>query len=276
MIQLTHHNKEKKNLDDLLKELFPDVSSSKLKKIYQQHRILRNGFLASKDCLLKVGDKIEILKKPTFLKDLLIYYEDNDCIVLEKPAGLLSVDSDRRPGESIHSTLKRRYGAIFPVHRLDKETTGVMVFTKNRASKEHLGKQFENKAVERAYVAIVESHIESDQGTWNFPLEEGKDLKVRVSKAGRPAITNYTVLKRLKSGYTYVECSLKTGRKNQIRAHASHVGHSLLGDCRYGKAKKGSRLFLHAKSLVFTHPRREKKISFISPIPKDFKKKVFG
>ena len=275
MIQLETITEEKEGLTSLLAKLYPDVSKNKLKNFYSAKRVMRGRFLTVKDTPLKVGEKISILKKPQFLGDLLIYYVDKDIIVLEKPAYLLSVDADNAPGLSVHASLKRRYGAVFPVHRLDRETTGVMIFALSREAKEGLKKQFEEKQVEREYVAITEGLLTEKEGTWKSHLLEGGDKKMRVSKQGVLAITHFEVKKKLKKGTTFIRCKLETGKKNQIRVHAAHAGHSLLGDSRYGNAKKGKTLFLHAHTLSFTHPVREKKMHFISPIPKEFHSQIF-
>ncbi|MCH9812163.1 RluA family pseudouridine synthase [bacterium] len=275
MIQLETITEEKEGLTTLLAKLYPDVSKNKLKNFYTSKRVMRGGFLTIKDTPLKIGEKITILKKPQFLGDLLIYYVDKDIIVLEKPAYLLSVDADNSPGNSVHASLKRRYGSVFPVQRLDRETTGVMVFALSREAKEGLKKQFEEKLVEREYVAIAEGLLKEDKGTWKSFLQEGGDKKMRVAGHGVLAITHFETKKRLKKGATFIRCKLETGKKNQIRVHAAHAGHPLLGDSRYGHGKKGKTLFLHANKLAFFHPIREKKMHFTSPIPKEFHTQVF-
>lgn len=275
MIQLDIITEEKGSLTDLLMRLYPDLSKNKLSNFYKQNRVMRGGFIAPKDSDLKIGEKISILKKPQFLGDLLIYYVDKDIIVLEKPAFLLSVDSDKAPGISVHSSLKRRYGAVFPVQRLDRETTGVMVFALSREAKESLRKQFEEKKVGREYVALALGTIKEKQGTWRSFLKEGGDMKMRVAKEGVLAITHFKVEKTIKGLYSFLKCRLETGKKNQIRIHASHAGHPLVGDSRYGDAPKNGRLFLHAHKLTFTHPTRDKTMSFISPIPREFQKKIY-
>lgn len=275
MIQLEVTTEKKENLMDLLARLYPDLSKNKLKSLLSTHRIMRGGFLTLKDTPLKVGEKISILKKPQFLKDMVIYYVDKDIIVLEKPAYQLSVDADNDPGNSVHSTLKRRYGAVYPVHRLDRETTGVMVFALTRDAKESLKKQFEEKSIEREYVAITEGTFEKEEGTWKSYLTEGGDMKMRVSKEGILAITHYFVEKKLKGNKTFIRCRLETGKKNQIRVHAAFAKHPLIGDSRYGSSKKGAPLMLHAKKLSFTHPKRGKMMHFISPIPKEFHSHIF-
>lgn len=261
---------EKIRLYEVLKKFYPDFSKSKLKKILNQRRVMRNTFLETEDVELEKNEKISLLKKPNFVMDLLIYYEDADLIVLEKPPFILSVDADHNPGSSVHATLKKRYGAVFPVHRLDRETTGVMAFALSREAKESFRKQFESKTVERQYVAILHGIPKEKSGVWRSHIKESFDMKMVVDDEGVEAITHFSVKKGIKGRYSYVKCQLETGRKNQIRIHASAAGHPLLGDSRYGSDKKGSTLFLHAHTLKFTHPRSGKTMSFISPIPKEF------
>lgn len=274
MIQLDLKTTEKGSISELLEKLYPEVSKNKLKLFFTGHRIMRNSFLAPKDSNLKIGESISILKKPKFLGKIKVYYVDNEIVVLEKPAYLLSVDSDNNPGNSVHSSLKRQLGAVFPVQRLDKETTGVMVFALSRKSKEHLSLQFEQKSVEREYIAIAQGSIETKEGIWKSYLQEGGDKKMKVANSGKLAITHYSVLRTLKDRYTLLRCTLETGRKNQIRIHAAHAGHPLLGDSRYGDCKKNGTLYLHAHKLAFIHPVTGKKMSFISPTPNEFHKKI--
>lgn len=274
MIQLQITTTEDTTLFELLEKAFPGTSKTKIKKFFQQNRIMRNQFLTTKDTNLKKAEEVIILKKPNFANDLLVYYEDKDIIVVEKPAYLLSVDADNNPGHSVHASLKRKYGQVFPVQRLDKETTGVMVFALTRAAKDFFWKQFEEKKVKRTYLSIAYGSIKEQKGVWRSFLLEGKDKKMTVNKKGKEAITHFLVKKRIKNAYTYLRCRLETGRKNQIRIHASSVGHPLVGDSRYGSDKKGKPLYLHAHELSFTHPRTKKNMSFISPIPNHFRKIV--
>jgi len=261
------------SLLDLLEKHFSGMSKNKLKKVFSQNRILRNGYLFDKDAQISKDEEITILKKPSFFSDITIYHEEKDLIVVEKPPFMLSVDKDNAPGNSLHSILKKKYGAVFPVHRLDKETTGVMVFALNRETKEFLGKQFEDRSVKREYLAVTDGIIKEDSKVLSFKLFEGADMKMRVDGRGKDAKTTVNVLKRLKNT-SLVKCILSTGRKNQIRAHLSHIGHGIVGDSRYGTYKKKSPLFLHAQTLSFTTPSG-KRLEFISPIPKHFRKKLF-
>jgi 23S rRNA pseudouridine1911/1915/1917 synthase len=275
MIQLTTTTEEEILLSDLLQKLYPDLSQGKIKKLYQQSRVMRNNFVAEKDCQLKKNELISILKKPNFIKDMIIYYEDEDIVVLEKPAFTLSVDSEKNPGVSIHSTLKRYYGSVFPVQRLDRETTGVMVFALTREAKDSFRGQFMDKSVEREYIAVVHGAIKEKNGIWKCFLKECGDMKMRVSNAGIEAITHYKVNKTVGSLYSFISCKLETGKKNQIRVQSAHAGHPIIGDSRYGTDQKNKTLFLHAHKLAFTHPRTGKRLSFISPIPNEFRKKIF-
>ena len=270
MIEIHTITDQSTRLNEVLKKLYPDFSNSKLKKLLNQNRVMRNTFLETQDIDLEKGEKISVLKKPNFVMDLLVYYEDKDIIVLEKPPFVLSVDSDKTPGSSLHSTLKKRYGVVFPVQRLDRETTGVMVFAFTREAKESFRSQFEGKTVTREYAAILHGIPKEKSGVWNFPIKESFDLKMLVDDSGVEAITHFSIKKGIRGRYSFVKCRLETGKKNQIRIHASHVGHPVLGDSRYGTDKKGSPLFLHAHRLGFNHPKTGKLMEFISPIPKGF------
>jgi 23S rRNA pseudouridine1911/1915/1917 synthase len=272
MIQLELISSEDTTLTEALLKAYPDLSSTKLKKFYAQNRVMKNNFLAEKDSPLLKGDKLSILKKPSFAGNLTVYYEDKDVLVVEKPAFLLSVDSDKNPGTSVHSSLKRTYGLTFPVQRLDRETTGVMVFARTREAKESFWHQFEERLVERSYLAITYGVFKEKMGTWRSFLLEGEDLRMKMDSRGQEAITHFEVKKIIRGSFSLISCKLETGKKNQIRVQAAHEGHPLIGDSRYGDDKKGSPLLLHAQKLSFTHPVTGKKLSFISPIPKHFRK----
>ena len=272
MIQLEITSSEDTTLTEALQKLYPELSNTKLKKFYQQSRVMRNYFLAENDIPVQKGDKISILKKPSFAGTLLVYYEDKDVLVVEKPAFLLSVDSDKNPGTSVHSSLKRTYGLTFPVQRLDRETTGVMVFARTREGKESFWHQFEERSVERTYLAITYGVFKEKQGTWKSFLLEGEDMLMKMDERGKEAITHFEVKKIIRGTYSLISCKLETGKKNQIRVQAADQGHPLIGDSRYGTDRKGSPLMLHAQKLSFTHPVTGKRLSFTSPIPKHFKK----
>ena len=162
------------------------------------------------------------------------------------------------------------------VHRIDKDTTGILVICKNDMAHQSLAKQLKDHTITRRYHAIVYHNIKEDSGTVDAPIARSKKDRKKMAvdrEAGRRAVTHYRVLKRLKEGFTYIECSLETGRTHQIRVHMASVGHPLLGDTVYGPKKSRYSLdgqCLHAKVLGFIHPRTEEYMEFEVPLPAYF------
>jgi 23S rRNA pseudouridine1911/1915/1917 synthase len=236
-----------------LEELYPDSSKTTLRKWIAQGRVLPDGSLLPRKKYARCG--IEIL------------YEDKEIIVIEKPAGLLSVATplDRR---SAHDILKQRYyrAQVFPVHRLDKETSGVLVFAYTPRARDALKEQFEKHDIDREYEAIVIGNITPPNGTWKSHLFEGKNFYVMSGKHGKLAVTHYqTILSS--NDLSLIRIRLETGRKNQIRVQSSDAGHPVLGDQKYGyRGPKLKRLYLHARKLGIKHPVTKKEIEFLSSV----------
>lgn len=210
-----------------------------------------------------------------WIADLELLYEDRHLIAIYKPQGLLTVPLDEPGGEShVLGLLKGYYGTsqIYPVHRLDREASGVLVFARGKEAEERLKDQFEQHKPRREYVAVVHGHIEEASGSWNLPLLELPSFRVVVSSDGRDAITHYEVIRRSKK-YTYLKLFLETGRKHQIRVHCSHAGHPIVGDSRYGSDENPiGRLCLHARDLQLLHPFTGKSLHFESAPPGPFRK----
>ena len=166
---------------------------------------------------------------------------------------------------------------IFIVHRLDRDTSGLMMFAKNVRAKEAMQHNWNNMVLNRTYVAVVEGNVENDEGTIRTYLAENSKYEVYVTEnpeEGQLAVTRYKVLRR-KNGYTLIEFELDTGRKNQIRVHCKHIGHPIAGDRRYGaKSSPIHRLALHARTLRFAHPATHREMDFSTPIPASFLKMV--
>lgn len=212
---------------------------------------------------------------------LKIVYEDDDIIVANKGYGLLSMGNDKVKEGTAYSILKDYLKwvdprqKIFIVHRLDRDTSGLMMFAKNVESKEAMQHNWNNMVLNRTYVAVVEGNVEEDEGTIKTYLAENSKYEVYVTEnpeEGQLAITRYKVLKR-KKGYTLMELELDTGRKNQIRVHMKHIGHPIAGDRRYGaKSSPIHRLALHARTLRFAHPTTRREMDFSTPIPASFLK----
>ncbi|MGL5356375.1 MAG: RluA family pseudouridine synthase, partial [Cetobacterium sp.] len=169
-----------------------------------------------------------------------------------------------------------RKDRIFIVHRLDKDTSGVMIFAKNEEVKKQLQENWNELVLEREYAVIVEGAVKEKEGQIKSYLKENINFMTYSVKddstGGKLAITNYRV-EKVKGKFTYLKASLETGRKNQIRVHMNDIGHPVTGDKKYGaKLDPIKRLGLHAETLTITHPVSNKKISFVSPIPSEFKK----
>jgi RluA family pseudouridine synthase len=201
-----------------------------------------------------------------------ILFEDRDCIVVDKPAYMLSVPQDI-PGEASVLRHLRNYTqsrTIYPVHRLDRETSGVMVFAKTQTSKERFKALFYARDIQRTYYAVCVGKPTSKSGTIKTKLieEVNGDVSVTEEEQGKLAITHYEVVQERRKT-TLLKLNLETGRKHQIRVHCAHIGYPILGDTRYG-APKSKRLFLHAETLGFVHPFSQEKMTFTSKLPQIF------
>lgn len=209
-----------------------------------------------------------------------IVFEDDDIIVVNKGYGLLSMGTERKQKDITAYAALRDYvkklspnNKIFIVHRLDRDTSGLMMFAKNIAAQETMRHNWNNMVLERTYVAVLEGVMEEDSGVIRSRLAENSRYEVyttHVEGEGKLAVTRYRVLAR-GNGYTLAEFSLDTGRKNQIRVHAKDLGHPIVGDRKYGaKSSPISRLALHARTLRFVHPRLRKDMRFELPVPARF------
>ncbi len=213
-----------------------------------------------------------------------IKFEDARLVVIEKPAGLLSMSAGRSGEPTAHSILARMYGRIFIVHRLDRDTSGVMVFAKDEEMKRMLQDNWDELVEERRYVAVVEGVPPQAEGTVTSWLKDNPKSMVVSScpydNGGQKAVTHYCVkdtVRGIRSGrwqlsYSLVEYELETGRKNQIRVHSAVLGNPVAGDRKYGAVSNPcGRLCLHARTLCFTHPVTGRKLSFSSAVPPQFK-----
>jgi 23S rRNA pseudouridine1911/1915/1917 synthase len=260
--------KEQICLMDHLRMLFPDSSNSSIKKWIVFGRVLVNGSPETRgDCILNVGDTVSVgAKKKIIDDDLEILYEDQYLVVINKPAGLLSVAEDIEKEKSAHRILKLRTPEkrVFPVHRLDKDTSGVMLFAYGETSRRHFKELFFHHEVQREYLAILEGIGFPEKGTWKSYLQEnakGMVFQISNPKEGKLATTHFTKIKE-GAQFTLVSFRLETGRKNQIRVQAASNGFAVAGDKKYGAKMPVKRLMLHAKLLGFTHPVSKKKHLF--------------
>ncbi|QVL56913.1 MAG: RluA family pseudouridine synthase [Simkaniaceae bacterium] len=245
---------------------FPDSSKSNLRKWIKAGRIAVDG-IKSVEPHLEVNDSmvITLKDKKKFLDfDIEVLYEDRDLIVVNKPEGVLSVATVFQTEETVHGVLKKEFRRVFPVHRLDRETSGVMVMALTEEARVGLKKQFHTHSIHREYRAIVRGKLEGS-GTWRCRLKEDANYFVRPHPRGDLAITHYTVL-NCRGKTTAIRFILETGKKNQIRAQSLAAGFPILGDQKYGDTSS-SRLHLHAYGLDFIHPVTNKKMSFKSPVP---------
>jgi 23S rRNA pseudouridine1911/1915/1917 synthase len=266
-----------------LQQRFPDSSRTTLRQLLQNERVCVNGAV-EKDAklVLDEDDVVDVGAKPTHRAlppGVTLLHEDDDVIVVLKPHGLLTVATERERENTLQAGLNRYLAGggrerIHVVHRLDRETSGVLVFAKNFAAREALKEQFAAHSTDRMYVAVVEGTMAPPGGTIRSHLYEGRDLRMRSSEAhpeAKLAITHYRTIGE-KGAYSTLEVTLETGRKNQIRAHLSEAGHPVAGDQFYGAATNPlGRLGLHAKLLGFTHPSTGKRLSFTAPVPRAFR-----
>ena len=212
-------------------------------------------------------------------KGLAVLYEDKDILVVDKPAGLLTVATERERSRTVHALLTdyfrtgcgRSRKRLFVVHRLDRDTSGVLIFAKSEEAMYRLKAGW--KQTEKKYLAVVHGRLEKNSGTITSYLAEDKAYNVYSTsdtERGRLSVTDYKVL-RVAKGLSLLEVSLLTGRKNQIRVHLAGIGHPIVGDTKYGKEDDSQpRMALHARSISFRHPFNGKQLTFESEIPAFF------
>ncbi|MDR3235412.1 MAG: RluA family pseudouridine synthase [Prevotellaceae bacterium] len=219
------------------------------------------------------------LNSKHMLNNLRIVFEDDDILVVEKPAGLLSISTGNGNEMTAYSILrnyvkiKSQANKIFIVHRLDRETSGLMLFARNERTKETLQSNWNDMVQQRKYAAVVCGALPNDADTLTSYLKENAAMRMYVSKTAdhaQRAVLSYRVLKR-NSRFSLIEVELETGRKNQIRVQMQEIGHSVAGDKKYGGgASPIGRLALHAQSLEFIHPTTREKMCFSTKIPAKF------
>lgn len=210
-----------------------------------------------------------------------IIYEDSDLAVINKPTGMVVHPAPGNYEHTLVNALKNVFKSLSDisparpgiVHRLDKETSGLLVIAKNNASHLDLARQFAEHIIKKEYVAIVKGKMEFDENVIEAPIArhsfKRKNMAVNFLDKAKEAKTYYRTLKRCKD-FSLLELRPVTGRTHQLRVHLDFIGHPILGDDKYGKQNKFSRLALHAKTLGFTHPRTGKFMEFNSPVPKEF------
>ncbi|KRM07470.1 RluA family pseudouridine synthase [Lentilactobacillus farraginis] len=277
-------------LDKIVSELDSQISRSKAKKMIEDGTITVNDEKKKPKYETKPADIIlvqDLQPKSVQIEPenipLDIVYEDDDVIVVNKPQGMVVHPSAGHPNHTLvnallfHSPLSTINGQYRPgiVHRIDKDTSGLLMVAKNDDAHRALSEQLKAKKNLRKYVALVHGRIKENTGVINAPI--GRSPKDRKKQAvvlnGRPAITHFKVLERF-ADYTLVSCRLETGRTHQIRVHMQYIGHPLVGDPLYGPKKTihGNGQFLHAQELGFEHPRTHELMIFSAPLPEVFEK----
>ena len=268
---------------DALQARFPDSSKTTLRDLLKNDRVRVNGS-PERDAKREItdDDRIEIAARSERIDPRVrILFEDADLVVIDKAAGLLTVPTDEMLYETAETFLNRYLGGtaedvrVHHVHRLDRDTSGVLVFAKNTWTRDRLQELFATHDIERVYVAIVHGKLREPFGTFRSYLAEDSRLRVRTvanAAEGKEAVTHY---RTTASGrrYSMLEVTLETGRRNQIRVHFAEAGHPVVGDTMYGKGREDDfgRLALHAKHLAFVHPRTGKKVSVTSDLPRAFR-----
>ncbi len=257
------------NLIQTLQAKYPDSSRRTLLSWIKWGRVAVDGAVTTKaNELLTPDQEITIGKKDKIVESIPILYEDRYLIVIDKPSGLLSVPAENDLPSAL-SLLREGYSAL-PVHRIDQDTSGTLIFARGVQSQERFDEMFEKHELEREYLAIVEGNIPDQSGTWESYLREKEnyDVEVTTPELGKLAITHYKVIRRTKK-FTYLRLRLETGKKHQIRVQCMEAGYPVMGDKRYGSLHK-ERLCLHAHRISFTHPFTGKRLTITAPIP--FKK----
>ena len=290
---LIYDGQDSERIDKFLANELDDLSRSSIQMLIKDKYVLVNEEVVKSNFLLKNGDEISITIPDPVNDEILaedipldVYYEDSDVIVINKPSGMVVHPAVGNTKGTLVNALMYHCkdlsginGVIRAgiVHRIDKDTSGLLVACKNDKSHQHLSEQFFNKTVKRKYYAICYGEINHNLGKIDAPI--GRDLSNRqtmtVVDGGKHAITHFKVLERFK-GFTLLELVLETGRTHQIRVHMKYIGHPLLGDPVYGPrnvvGENGQ--FLHAKTLGFTHPKTNEFLEFESPLPDYFLGKI--
>ena len=278
--------KEPMELMEFLASKMPDASRTKLKSLLSKRIVYVDKVITTQfNFPLQPGMKIEISKdkgQKEFSNRLLkIVYEDAYIIVVEKMEGLLSVNTERQKERTAYTILNEyvqrsgKHHRIYIVHRLDRDTSGLMMFAKDEKTQHTLREYWHDIVTDRRYVAVVAGEMEKDHGTVTSWLTD-RTLYVSSSKyddGGSKSVTHYHTIKRA-NGYSLMELDLETGRKNQIRVHMQDLGHPIIGDGRYGGENTPNpigRLALHAFKLCFYHPVTRELMEFETPYPTAFK-----
>ncbi|SPD73213.1 Uncharacterized RNA pseudouridine synthase YlyB [uncultured Desulfobacterium sp.] len=290
-------------LDIFLAGSLTDLSRSRIQSLIKDGFVKVNNLPSKPGCRLKAGDHVSLTIPPAEAVslepeavDFEILYEDESLIVVNKPPGVVVHPAPGHPtGTLVHGLLKHCKdlsgigGVLRPgiVHRLDKDTSGLMVVAKNDRAHNILSRQFKSGKVQKEYAALVHGLVEGDEQVIDLPIsrhpQKRKEMAVSAS-GGKRAITHWKKIKEFRSGFSLLSVSIKTGRTHQIRVHLSYIGHPVVGDPVYGYGQRWwknssnfrydmpvtiNRQLLHARRLGFTHPDRGDIVEYESPLPKD-------
>lgn len=283
-----------KRIDAYLAEKFQgQFSRSEIKSALEKGSILLNAKKVKASVAVSEGDHItgsvSVSRETTLTPESIpikVVYEDESILIVDKAVGMVvHPGAGNKKGTLVHALLGRGQalssegGSFRPgiVHRLDKETSGLLVVAKDNASHRHLQSQFAERSLTKVYTALVKGQVEFQEGHIRESI--GRHAKIRhkmavsTQETAKEAVTEYKVLKRFKRA-TLLEVKILTGRTHQIRVHFAHLGYPVLGDEVYGTRKEGERLALHASRLAFEHPKTGYRMTFESPLPDDFKAMV--
>jgi 23S rRNA pseudouridine1911/1915/1917 synthase len=275
-------------IDKYLSDILLETRAS-IQHMIKEGYILVNGKQVKPNYKVKLEDKITVEQVPVVEMELIpenlpinIVYEDNDVVVVNKSDTMVVHPGAGNPSGTLVNALLYHIpdlqaikGEIRPgiVHRIDKQTSGLLVVAKNATALAHLSNQMKEKTAKRVYIALVEGVIPHNKGKIDAPI--GRDPKNRQKMAvvenGKTAVTHFTVIKRFEDK-TLIECRLETGRTHQIRVHMNYIKHPIVGDPIYGRKKTDTShgQFLHAKTLSFVHPKTKELMEFDSELPKYF------
>ncbi|MHC8516340.1 RluA family pseudouridine synthase [Sporosarcina sp. ITBMC105] len=276
-------------IDKVLSTVNPEWSRTQIQQWVKDGAVLVNEHTVKQNYKVKIGDHIVIIEPEAEELDIVaedlsldIVYEDEDVLVVNKPRGMVVHPAPGHVTGTLVNGLMYQVkdlsginGVMRPgiVHRIDKDTSGLLMVAKNDLAHVSLVNQLVNKTVTRVYTALVHGHIPHDQGTIDAPI--GRDVKDRQSMTivdnGKHAVTHFKVLERF-GNFTLVECKLETGRTHQIRVHMKYIGYPLAGDPKYGPKKtiEFNGQALHAGTIGFEHPRNGQYYEFTQPLPEDF------
>ena len=279
-------------LDKYLAEQFPEQTRSYLQKLIKEGQVLVNGKTVKSGYQLSKGDEVSVtIPEPKELDvepqkmNLDIVYEDEDVILINKPKGMVVHPAPGHTTDTLvngllyhcKDNLSGINGVARPgiVHRIDRDTTGILIVCKNDMSHNSIAAQLKEHSINRRYRALVHGNLKEDTGTVEGPIGRHPVDRKKMAineRNGKPAVTHFTVLERF-GNYTLIECKLETGRTHQIRVHMTSIGHPLVGDEVYGPAKCPFKLqgqCLHAMVLGFVHPRTGEYMEFSADLPEYF------